>query len=104
MLSERDICDIRDRIAGHLQPDKIVLFGSYAENRATEDSDVDLLVVMASTLDQLQRNLAVKRLFRNRSFSLDAFVLTPEEFELYRKVKGSLVHKAMQAGRVIYEH
>jgi predicted nucleotidyltransferase len=104
MLTERDIDAIRDRIADQLHPEKIVLFGSYAENRATEDSDVDLLVVMATNLDPLQRHLAVKRLFPKRKFSLDAFVFTPEEAELYGNVKGSLVHKAMQAGRVLYEH
>lgn len=104
MLTERDIDAIRDRIADQLHPERIVLFGSCAENRATEDSDVDLLVVMATNLDLLQRHLAVKRLFPSREFSLDAFVFTPEEAELYGNVKGSLVHKAMQAGRVIYEH
>jgi predicted nucleotidyltransferase len=104
MLSEQEIYAIRDRIAGQLHPEKIVLFGSYAENRATADSDIDLLVIMPTELDKLQRSLTVKRLFRNRSFSLDAFVFTPEEFELLREVKGSLVHKAMQAGRVLYEH
>lgn len=103
MLSDSDICAIRDRIAEQLHPEKIVLFGSYAENRATEDSDVDLLVVMASTLDPLQRNLAVKRLFPDRVFSMDAFVFTPGEIALYEKVRGSLIQKALQSGRVIYE-
>lgn len=28
-----------------LQPEKIVLFGSYASGKATEDSDIDLLLV-----------------------------------------------------------
>lgn len=103
MLSERDICDIRDCIADHLHPEKIVLFGSYAEDRATDDSDIDLLVVMASDLNQLKRNVAVKRLFSNRSFSLDVFVFTPDEVAMYGEVKGSLIYKALQAGRVIYE-
>ena len=103
MLSERDICDIRDCIADYLHPEKIVLFGSYAEDRATDDSDIDLLVVMASDLNQLKRNVAVKRLFSNCSFSLDAFVFTPEEVAMYGEVKGSLIYKALQAGRVIYE-
>jgi len=34
-------------IARLLQPQRIVLFGSYAEGAATDDSDTDLLVVMA---------------------------------------------------------
>lgn len=103
MLSKMDIYDIRDCIADHFHPEKIVLFGSYAEDRATDDSDIDLLVVMASDLNQLKRNIAVKRLFSSRSFSLDAFVFTPEEVARYKEVKGSLIYKAFHGGKVIYE-
>jgi predicted nucleotidyltransferase len=34
------------RIAQELQPEKIILFGSYAYGQPTGGSDVDLLVVM----------------------------------------------------------
>ena len=33
-------------IADEFQPDKIILFGSYAYGTPNEDSDVDLLVIM----------------------------------------------------------
>ena len=34
------------QIAERFQPDKIILFGSYAYGTPNEDSDVDLLVIM----------------------------------------------------------
>jgi predicted nucleotidyltransferase len=37
---------VSDEIARRFQPERIILFGSYAYGTPTEDSDVDLLVVM----------------------------------------------------------
>jgi len=34
------------QVAKQFQPDKIILFSSYAYGEPTEDSDVDLLVIM----------------------------------------------------------
>ena len=44
-----------EAIARGFQPRKIVLFGSYAYGRPTEDSDVDLLVIMDRTRDRGER-------------------------------------------------
>jgi len=102
MLSFQDIEQLRDRIAQALHPEKIFLFGSYAEARATEDSDVDLVVVMESDLATHQRNVALKRLFPRRSFSLDAFVYTPQEFTKYKDIPGTIVYNATHHGKLLY--
>jgi predicted nucleotidyltransferase len=102
MLSFQDIEQLRDRIAQALHPEKIFLFGSYAEARATEDSDIDLVVVMESDLSSHQRNVALKRLFPRRSFSLDAFVYTPQEFMKYKDIPGTIVYNATHHGKLLY--
>ena len=47
--NEEDIREILNRIIDkikiHYQPEKIILFGSYAWGNPTKDSDVDLLIV-----------------------------------------------------------
>ena len=80
----------------------IFIFGSYAEGRATEDSDIDFLVVMESELLPHRRNVALKRLFPHRKFSLDTFVYTPEEFSRYKDVPGTIVYTAAHSGKLIY--
>ena len=40
------IRDYARRVAERFQPEKIILFGSYAYGTPHEDSDVDILVVM----------------------------------------------------------
>lgn len=46
MVAFAEIRKLSRRIAEEYGPDKIILFGSYASGKATEDSDIDLLVVM----------------------------------------------------------
>lgn len=102
MFSSHDIEQLRDRVAETLHPEKIFLFGSYAEGRATEDSDIDLVVVMESELSPHKRNIALKRLFPRRRFSLDAFVYTPQEFLKYKDIPGTIVYNAAHFGKLIY--
>jgi predicted nucleotidyltransferase len=102
MLTSNDIERLRDRIAQALHPEKIFLFGSYAEGQATEESDIDLVVVMESDLQPHRRNVALKRLFPRRAFSLDAFVFTPQEFSRYKDVPGTIVYNATRFGKMIY--
>ena len=102
MFSSHDMEQLRDRVAEALHPEKIFLFGSYAEGKATEDSDIDLVVVMESELSPHKRNIALKRLFPRRRFSLDAFVYTPQEFLKYKDIPGTIVYNATHFGKLIY--
>lgn len=55
MTSMDEIQDFANLVADAFDPDKVILFGSYAEGTATSDSDVDLLVVLpfeGSNLDK----------------------------------------------------
>ena len=49
-----------DRIVRALDPEKIVLFGSYAYGDPNPHSDVDLLVVMATNAPPAQRFAAAR--------------------------------------------
>ena len=44
MIDEKSIQDLRDRITVECQPERIILFGSYAYGNPGEDSDLDVLV------------------------------------------------------------
>ena len=45
-ISKRTISVFAGQIAKQFNPEKIILFGSYAYGKPTEDSDVDILVIM----------------------------------------------------------
>ena len=46
MISRKAIQQYCDAVAAAFKPRKIILFGSYAYGKPTEDSDVDVMVVM----------------------------------------------------------
>jgi len=45
MISQKTIKQAVSKIVAAAEPCKVILFGSYARNEATEDSDLDLLVI-----------------------------------------------------------
>src|SRR5207248_3147569 len=67
------------QIAERFQPDKIILFGSYAYGTPHEDSDVDLLVIMPA-LDELYQALKI-RLAVPAPFAMDLLVRTPKNLQ-----------------------
>jgi predicted nucleotidyltransferase len=88
-------------IAEEFQPDKIILFGSYAYGTPNEDSDVDLLVVMPA---YNQRTQAVRILYRlTAPFPLDLIVRTPDQMT-WRLAEGeSFMTTVVSQGKVLYE-
>src|SRR5947207_9399994 len=45
MIAAREIESLVDQIAADWEPERIILFGSYAYRMPTEDSDIDLMVI-----------------------------------------------------------
>src|SRR6476660_8058604 len=65
------------RIVERFDPEKILLFGSYAQGTATPDSDVDLLIVMR-TRNQVEQAVRIDEAIEERGFPLDLLVRTPK--------------------------
>ncbi len=79
MVTRQEIQDTCDAIVREFEPIQIFLFGSHAYGNPTEESDVDLLVVMPIPRSEF-RNKAVE--IRQRipyHFSMDLLVRSPEE-------------------------
>src|SRR5437879_4137315 len=88
-------------IAEEFQPDKIILFGSYAYGTPNEDSDVDLLVVMPARDKHSQ---AVRILWRLAApFPLDLIVRTPKEMKWRLEERESFLTTIVTQGKVLYE-
>lgn len=81
-------------------PDKIILFGSYAYGQPTEDSDVDLVVIKKTTLPFLERQKRVHLLLKTTT-AVDVFVLTPKEFKK-AKLDNLFIKEATETGRIVY--
>ena len=91
------------RIAQVLRPDKIILFGSYANGTPTPDSDVDLLVVMKTSASSKERSWAVSRLLIPRPFPVDILVRTPKEIRQALDQSDFFIQEIVTQGKVLYE-
>src|SRR6266481_8783377 len=89
------------RIAERFQPDKIILFGSYAYGKPHAESDVDLLVIMR-TKNAIDQSIRIKTAFK-RLFSLDLIVRTPWQIERGLKDDDWFLREIMEKGKVLYE-
>src|SRR6202047_1886424 len=67
------------QVADHFQPDKILLFGSYAYGTPHADSDVDILVIMPAR-NQLDQAFKI-RLQIPAPCSMDLIVRTPKNMK-----------------------
>ncbi len=88
-------------IADEFQPDKIILFGSYAYGTPNEDSDVDLLVVMPAYNQHTQSVRIHWRLAA--PFPLDLLVRTPKEVKWRLEEGESFLMTVMSQGKTLYE-
>ena len=89
------------QVAERFQPDKIILFGSYAYGTPNADSDVDLLVVMPTWNQHSQR---VKiRMALTAPFPMDLIVRTPKEMKWRLEEGDSFLTEIVSKGKILYE-
>jgi predicted nucleotidyltransferase len=89
------------QIAEKFQPDKIILFGSYAYGELHAESDVDLLVVMPA-YDHTTMAIRITLAFE-WPFSLDLIVRTPKEIERELRDGNWFIMEVVGKGKVLYE-
>lgn len=95
--------EIVDRLVTALDPDKIVLFGSYAYGDPHEDSDMDILIVMPSDKPRWQRAIPAYEALRGLLIPKDLIVYTPEEVEEWSEAQEAFVTTVLSQGKVLYE-
>lgn len=91
------------KIVQELNPEKIILFGSYAYGSPNPHSDVDLLVIMKTNASLKDRSWAVSRLLLPRPFPVDILVKTPKEVEKALASGDFFLKEILARGKVLYE-
>ncbi len=102
MIPKENITDIARKIAESFNPEKIILFGSYAWGKPDRDSDLDLFVVMESKERPIKRAASVRRVLKDRYVPMDILVRTPEELKHRMDIGDPFIKKILRDGQVIY--
>jgi predicted nucleotidyltransferase len=95
----RKVARIIDQLLPY-NPEKIILFGSYAYGKPTKESDVDV-VLIKRTLESFSERLKKVRMLLRTTTPVDVFVFTPEEFEGASKTN-PLIEEISKMGKIIY--
>ena len=86
----------------NLRPEKIILFGSLAEERVHEWSDIDLVIVQRTDLPFLRRAREALLLLKPQ-VGVDLLIYTPGEFAQLSKDRRFVREEILDKGKVIYE-
>ncbi|HEY9114417.1 MAG TPA: nucleotidyltransferase domain-containing protein [Bacteroidales bacterium] len=103
MIAQEKISEIVNKITSGYNPDKIILFGSYASGNPNEDSDLDLFVIKKSDLPRPQRTMQVRKMLFGSMIPIDLIVYTPKEVDESMANKYSFVNEVLKTGKTLYE-
>lgn len=102
MIREAAIRDFAGAIARQFKPEKIILFGSYANGHPTPDSDVDLMVIMKHDRSNVLMANEIRKSIR-RQFPLDLFVRRPQDIISRLEMDDWFIRDIVERGEVLYE-
>jgi predicted nucleotidyltransferase len=102
MITMRQIEDVSGRIAAEFEPERILLFGSYAWGAPSPDSDVDLLVILPFEGKTVAKSVEM-RLKIKPPFPVDLLVRTPEKIHERLALGDPFIRSILEKGKVLYE-
>jgi len=101
-ITQRTISSFARQVARQFNPQKIILFGSYAYGKPTEDSDVDILVVMPFKGRNPEKATEIWMATKPR-FPIDIMVRKPAELKKRLKMGDFFLREITEKGKVLYE-
>lgn len=96
--------EITRRIVAELEPEEIIIFGSYAWGTPNKYSDLDLFIIVTDTpdFDRIEWGVRAGSSLDGLMVDVDIWVTTRSHVERWRQVRGSLERKIVQEGKVLY--
>ncbi len=99
----RTIRLIASRIAQDYQPEKIILFGSYAYGKPTPNSDIDMLVIMDSSRNEVEAAGEILKALPPQPFSIDLLVRSQATIDRRIEMGDWFLKEATSQGIALYE-
>lgn len=94
-ITHKKIKQAVQRVVKAINPEKVILFGSFAYGKPTPDSDVDLLVIMESRKNVHERVIEISEILYPRPFPVDIIVRTPTEVSERLKIGDGFFHEIL---------
>jgi len=102
MVAMSQIEELGRQIGRVFRPQRVVLFGSHACGLATDESDVDLLVILQFEGRSVDQSVRIRMKLRP-SFPLDLLVRTPATVRKRLALGDDFMRRILEEGKVLYE-
>lgn len=101
-VTQEKLKEVTDKIVKEFNPEKIILFGSYAWGTPTKDSDIDLFIVKNENKTSLEMMREVSEIFFKRDFAMDILVYTAQQMERRKEMGDPFLRRIIESGKVLY--
>lgn len=101
MVTMNDIQDFAQGIGREFHPERVILFGSHVRGTVTDDSDVDLLVILPFEGKSINQSVQMRMKLRP-AFPVDLVVRTPETVRARLAIGDDFMREIIEEGKVLY--
>jgi predicted nucleotidyltransferase len=102
VINKKKIQAFVNEVGHKFQPEKILLFGSYAYGEPSFDSDVDILIIISFEGRNPEKATEIW-LETKPDFPVDVMVRKPEEIQQRLELGDPFIHEVIQNGVSLYE-
>lgn len=102
MITENQIREMSDDIVRKFNPEKVILFGSYAYGTPTPHSDVDVLVVLPFEGRSTAKAIEIRQAIR-ANFSVDLLAYRGDYLKWRVDNEDFFLRDVVTKGKVLYE-
>lgn len=104
VLSAERIQDAGRRLAvAAASPARVLVFGSHARGNASDESDLDFLVIEQDVVNRAEEMVRLRDVLPPLGVPVDVIVVTQDQADKWAGVRGTFVHNAISEGRVVAE-
>lgn len=102
MLNEKTVQEAVDRIVAAANPSRVIVFGSYGRGDATEDSDLDLMVITPEVENKHAEMVRLRQVVGSIETGVDLLIYSEREYQRRSQVPGTVLYWARKEGRSLY--
>ncbi len=103
MISQETINKAVSKLVAAANPSKVILFGSYARGEATEESDLDLIVIKPHLENKGMEMVRLRYAIGRIGLGVDVLVYSQKDVDDWGHLPGTALYWALKEGKVVYE-
>lgn len=100
---DKEIQSIMKQLLHLYKPEKVILFGSLAEGKINQGTDIDLFIIKSEVPESGVDRIRQLDKIINYRLATDFIVYKPEEVEQRLKLGDPFVKSILEEGKVLYD-